>query len=428
MTADRDQAARSSLREPAFARLWGAGLSSEIGQWMLLLALPLYVLTMTGSALVTSTVAMLGLLPSLVCAPLAGMIADRWSRRWFLALVSLGQGAVLLPLLLVQGPGQLWIVYLVSAAQAGFGAMFEAAKVVTLPALVRHEQLVSANAMISLNATIGRLAGSPLGGVLLSQFGLRSVVFAGVGAFVVAAVLAATIPAGTESAGGEGVGFVSGLVAGAKSLWQVRTLRGPAICVALLSLAQGMFVVLFLLFVTELIGRGESEAGVLRGVQAIGGFAGAAVAGSLTRRLGAPRLLSWSPFAFGGVSALTWNFSLVQPGFWVYVCLFTVAGAPGVLAAAGCMSLLQQAAPPALRGQVLGSVLGLSDTLQALGMFVAGVLVGPVGTLFLLDAQASLFLVAGLLMWRMLAGPRVRRDRRHGSLWSGNRSRRERTA
>jgi MFS family permease len=122
MTADRDQAARSSLREPAFARLWGAGLSSEIGQWMLLLALPLYVLTMTGSALVTSTVAMLGLLPSLVCAPLAGMIADRWSRRWFLALVSLGQGAVLLPLLLVQGPGQLWIVYLVSAAQAGFGA------------------------------------------------------------------------------------------------------------------------------------------------------------------------------------------------------------------------------------------------------------------------------------------------------------------
>src|SRR5689334_25260712 len=107
---------------------------------MLVLALPLYVLSMTGSALVTSTVAMRGLLPGLVCAPLAGMVADRWNRRWFLALVSLGQAAVLLPLLLVQGPGQLWVVYLVSAGQAAFGAMFESAKVVTLPSLVRHEQ------------------------------------------------------------------------------------------------------------------------------------------------------------------------------------------------------------------------------------------------------------------------------------------------
>lgn len=403
------EAVRSSLREPAFARLWGAGLSSEVGQWMLLLALPLYVLTMTGSALVTSTVAMLGLLPSLVCAPLAGMIADRWSRRWFLALVSLGQAAVLLPLLLVQGADQLWIVYLVSAGQAGFGAMFESAKVVTLPSLVRHEQLVSANAMISLNATIGRLGGSPLGGVLLSQFGLRSVVFAGVAAFVAAAALAATIPAGTESAETEHevFGFFSGLVAGAKAIWQVRTLRGPAVCVSLLSLAQGMFVVLFLLFVTDLIGRGESEAGVLRGVQAIGGFVGAAVAGALTRRLGAPRLLSWSLFAFGGVSALAWNLSLVHPGFWVYVCLFTVAGVPGVLAAAGWMSLMQQSAPPALRGRVLGSVLGLSDTVQALGMFIAGVLVGPLSTLLLLNVQASLFVVAGMLMWRMLTIPRA---------------------
>jgi MFS family permease len=408
MTGDRVEAVRSSLREPAFARLWSAGLSSEIGQWMLLLALPLYVLDLTGSALVTSTVAMLGLLPSLVCAPFAGMIADRWNRRWFLALLSLGQGTVLLPLLLVHGSGELWIIYLVSAAQAGLGAMFESAKVVTLPSLVHQEQLVSANAMISLNATIGRLVGSPLGGVLLSGLGLRSVVIAGVVAFFAAAALAATIPtgAGGGDAAHEAHGFVSGLVAGARAIWQVRTLRVPAVCVALLSLAQGMFVVLFLLFVTDLIGRGESEAGVLRGVQAIGGFVGAAVAGSLTRRLGAPRLLSWSLFAFGVVSALAWNLSLADPGFWVYVGLFTVAGAPGVLASAGWLSLMQQSAPPAIRGRVLGSVLGLSDALQALGMFVAGVLVGPLSTLVLLNVQASLFLVAALLVWRMFAIPR----------------------
>lgn len=67
-------AVRHPLRERAFTRLWSAGFLSEVGQWMLLLVLPLYVLQLTGSALITSTVAMLGLLPSLVAGPFAGGI------------------------------------------------------------------------------------------------------------------------------------------------------------------------------------------------------------------------------------------------------------------------------------------------------------------------------------------------------------------
>ena len=72
------------VRHPAFARLWLAGAVSETGDWLLLIALPVHVLQLTGSALVTSTVFLLGLLPGLVVGPLAGVLVDRWdgAARW----------------------------------------------------------------------------------------------------------------------------------------------------------------------------------------------------------------------------------------------------------------------------------------------------------------------------------------------------------
>ncbi len=42
------------LRQPSFARLWTAGLISQLGDWLLLLSLPLYVYERTGSPMGSS--------------------------------------------------------------------------------------------------------------------------------------------------------------------------------------------------------------------------------------------------------------------------------------------------------------------------------------------------------------------------------------
>ena len=73
---------RTAFAIPAFRRLWGAGLISDTGDWLLFIALPLVVFQLTGSALGTSIAFLLELVPAVLLAPLAARLIGRFDRRW----------------------------------------------------------------------------------------------------------------------------------------------------------------------------------------------------------------------------------------------------------------------------------------------------------------------------------------------------------
>jgi MFS family permease len=113
--AERSPSLRLLLHAP-LARLLAAGLVTDTGDWLLLIALPVYVLEQTGSALVTSSVFVLELVPSLLLGPLAGVLVDRWDRRRALVVAYLAQAATLLPLLAVSHGHNLALIYVVTFA------------------------------------------------------------------------------------------------------------------------------------------------------------------------------------------------------------------------------------------------------------------------------------------------------------------------
>ena len=388
------------LGVPAFRRLWIAGFVSEIGDWVLLVALPVYVYQRTGSTAATATTFVVALLPSLALSPLAGVLADRWDRRRLMLLISLAQAVTLLPLL----TGDLVVVNIVTAVQAGLATLFEPAKNALLPTLVPRDQVPAANGLVGLNANLARLVGASLGGLLLGYTGLPGVVLADAASFLLAAALLATLRTNDS-------------VHATEPAWRawldgLQEIRGPlrpmVAVIALMATGQGLFVVLFVVFVTDHLGGGPAEVGLLRGVQAVGGLLGGLLVGLLARRSTPDRLLGLSLTGFAAIAALTWNGPHLTTALVFYLAAFAAVGVPGVIAGAAMMSVLQLHAPDEVRGRVMATFVSLYDGGQGLGMVLAGTLTPTLGLPLLLNAQAALYLLAGVLALATLRSTALR--------------------
>ncbi|MEU3270418.1 MFS transporter [Saccharomonospora sp. NPDC006951] len=397
---------KTPLARPDFARLWSAALFSEAGEWILQVALPLQVYALTGSAASTAATMVLGLLPAVVLSPAAGVLADRFDRRLVLLFACAGQCLAVLPLLALGANGPLTLFYVVMGAQAAVASVIEPARNALVPGLVGAADVTTANALIGLNATLARLAGAWLGGVLLATGGLPAVVvvYLVTTGCAVALLVAPFARTAVLTEPGERTGALRSWLDGLGEFVRDTRLRVTGVVIVLISCAQGMFLLLFVLFVTGPLGGGEAEVGLLRGVQAIGGLAAGAVLAVLGRRLVPGALFGWGVLAFALISFVIWNGPELTVALGVYVGLFILVGAPGVVLNTGMLSLLQTGSAPAMTGRVLSTAFAVGAAGNVAGMLAAGWLAGTAGLPALLNVQAGLLLVAGLLA---LAGHRA---------------------
>jgi Na+/melibiose symporter-like transporter len=391
------------VRRPGVGRLGVAGLLSETGDWMLFIALPLYVLALTGSSLVTATVFALELVPAVVAAPLAGVLVDRCEPWRLMRTVAALQAVALLPLLLVDSPHDLWLVYLVVVVEAVLGTMIEPCRSTTAASLVPPADLMALNQGLGMLSSLARLVGGPLGGLVLGLKGIDGVLLVDAATFAGVAALFAWHP--PRAAAARGAAMCPGGRPGVLREWREgfgvvarsAPLRRTMVVVGLAALAQGAFVVLFVLFVVRDLGGSEADVGVLRGIQAVGALAGGALLGAVIRRLDAGRLLAVSLAGIGALSLLIWNLPLLTTAFGVYIGLFTAVGLPGLGTMTGLLTLAQTQAPDAVRGRVLSTLLAVFGGMQALGMMLAGLVGTGTGLTVALEVQGATILLAAAI-------------------------------
>src|SRR4051794_12944489 len=96
---------RELLRtQPAFRRLWLGQIVSELGDWLQLLALLALFPTAGAGVERLAGIFIVRMLPSILWAPLAGVVADRFPRGKIMVACDLGRALIVLGYLLIRGP------------------------------------------------------------------------------------------------------------------------------------------------------------------------------------------------------------------------------------------------------------------------------------------------------------------------------------
>jgi MFS family permease len=405
----------ATLRQRNFALLWFAGLISLAGDWMLIVALPIYVYQLTGSTLATSSMFIAGRLPSLLFGSVAGVFVDRWDRKRTMVVANLLLALGLLPLLAVRSVDQLWVVYIVAFVESTIGEFFGPAENALLPQLVGEEQLVSANSLNSLNNNLARLIGPAVGGIAAGLLGLAGVALIDAVSFLIAGLMIALIAGAPRLAKMSTPPARKSIPQGLAAVWrewlaglrlirQRRTVTIIFALIAITSLGEGVFAVLFVVFVNKILGGGAAEIGWLMSAQAIGGLIGGVLVGWVGNRVPPSRLIGLGGVAFGLIDLAIFNYPAFFPGFLLAVVLFVVVGVPGVGMSTGINTLLQSAVADEYRGRIFGTYGTTAALLALLGTSLAGALGDRLGVVTVLNIQGGAYVVAGLVVLALLPG------------------------
>jgi MFS family permease len=389
-----------SLRHRNFRLYFGAMSVSFVGTWLQLIAQALLVLDLTGSgtALGLVTAAQFG--PMLVLGAWAGVLVDRFDTRQIVQVSTslMAVAASALGILVLTGNATLWWVYVLAGLLGLANAFDNPARRSLVNELVPDEEIANAVSLNSTLATIARLFGPALAGLLVSTVGigwcfvLNGVSFLGP-VLAVRAMDSATMrtPPPVRRERGQ-------LRAGLVHAWRMLDLRVPLLLLLVVGTLGFNAQVLYPLLATRELAGDETTYTWLTAAGGLGMLLGSLW---LARRTTIDtRLVGIAAVGFGVADTLL----AVAPNVPFALVASFLVGVAAVGVFSGSNSVLQLAASPAMRGRVLAlySVVLLGS--KPVGGPILGSVAEHAGTRLALGIGAAAALLAGLATLGFLRG------------------------
>lgn len=386
------------FRDRRFALFWTGQMASTVGDYFLLVALPFYAYSRTGSALASGIAFLSEYFPAVALGLVAGVLVDRWDRRSVMIASDVGRALILVGLIAQPHAPLVWTVYAVALAKASLSQLFGPTQTASFPRLIGPSELTRANAAMAAGGEISRLVGPALGGVAYALGEVKLAAGLDGASYVISAATLILLPvlAGpperAPSSPSPITAFLEELRQGLDHSMRVPALRSLLISTAILSCGGGMLPTVWVPFARTHLHATGAEYGLALSAQAVGGLAGAATVGRVTSRWAGPRIPLGASMALIGVVVA---FLAVSPDWESPALILAIGGAPTTIEQVVAARVFQTVPPDALRGRVAGVCGLLTSGGVVLGLLGAGALVAIVGVVPAMLLCALVLVAAG---------------------------------
>lgn len=390
------------LRLASFRRL-AIGLTlAMLAESVLLLALGIWVKTLTGSDALAGAVILAIALPSLV-APAMGTWVDRVSRKRFLVVLNIVSAIVLLPLLVVVDADRVGIIFVVAFLYGLAYPLTAAATGGLLKDLVSADALGDANGLLQTVRQGLRLIGPLIGAGLLVSLGPRVLIGAVSVGFLLSAAVLATIAADEAPRVVSAASWTGQMKEGWRSLRENTRLLRVTIAVSGAMLALGLLEPVVFAVADAGLGRPPEFVSVIVFAQGIGSVIGGLTAGRLVRRRGESATVAAALLLAAPAVAL-----------WVVPATAAVLVGSGLVGVAfpwalvGFSTLLQRTTGSALVGRVTATTEAMLVGPQVVGIALGGLALATIGFRPVVVAGVAILGAVGAVLLRAAPTHRVR--------------------
>jgi MFS family permease len=385
---------KALLHSPHFVVFWVGQTFSSLGNAFAVLAMPLLILSITGSILQMGIVTGILGVSQFVSSMTAGILVDRLNRRALMITCDVLRSALFFVIPLywwLVGP-QIWIIYVIVAVTSYLGMIFQVGQATAVPYLVEKEQLPLANSLVQGALALAFVLGPVLAGVVSATLGPTTAISINALSFAISALSLCCIKFKSPAPGktvNEGTRWKAAL-AGLRFLAREPFLRTLAILNAGYFLLTAAGLDLFMFHLKQDLGNSDNTIGLVFGIASLGTIFGSLLAPLLQKRLGFGTV--WlGGFALSSlvIASIGFTTNVWLMGLWGILFTF------GDIVVVVCSMIARQTIPPT---QIMGRVMAIFMTLtllpQALGATFITLLAAKFGTTWVLFAMG----IAGLLL------------------------------
>jgi MFS family permease len=383
-----------ALRHRNYRLFFSGQTVSLVGTWITRVATSWLVYRLTGSALLLGIVGFCGQIPTLLLAPFAGVLVDRWDRHrilvWTQVLSALQSLALAVPTLLgIITVHEVLALQLVQGVINAFDTPARQAFVVHM--IEEREDLSNAIALNSMMVNASRIVGPSIGGVIIAAVGEGWCFMIDAVSYVAVIASLLLMRGVKQGASRRGSGMLDELRHGFRYVWQFTPVRASLLLLALVSTMGMPYTVLMPAVASSVLHGGAHTLGFLMTATGVGALVGALYLASRHSVIGLGRAMS--------VAAMTFGAGLVAFGLsrvlWLSLLVLPVVGAGMMITMASTNTVLQTIVEEHFRGRVMAFYAMAFLGTAPIGSLIAGIAASRFGTEATIVAGGVACLIAG---------------------------------